>query len=142
MNIWNTWRRFAGDGSGSLMEMAIITPMMLLLSLGMLNLVLYGVAGIHANNAANYAARVGSVAQTDPEGAAASAAAAKLSVVGLGTYNVSVSSAGPRGSLVRVAIEYSVPSYIGQLAVMVGAPNGSLQTLQNTTTVYFRKEGW
>lgn len=140
--MMKTLKRFATDGSGSLMEMAIIMPMMLLLSLGMLNLVLYGVAGIHANNAANYAARRGSVAQVNPEGVAAAAAAQKLSVVNLGTYNVSVSSAGPRGSLVRVDITYSVPSYVGQLAVMVGAPNGSLQTLQNTTTVYFRKEGW
>ncbi|RMD60457.1 hypothetical protein D6833_09600 [Candidatus Parcubacteria bacterium] len=142
MKFWNTCKRFYGDTRGSLMEMAIITPMMLLLSIGMLNLVLYGIAGIHANNAANYAARVGAVAQSNPEAVAANAAAAKLSVVGLGTYNVSVSSAGPRGSLVRVAITYSVPSYVGQLAEMVGASSASLQALENTTTVYFRKEGW
>ncbi len=136
----NALKRFAADEDGSLMEMAIVTPMMLLLTLGMLNLVLFGVAGIHANNAANYAARMGSVAQTNPEGVAASAAARKLAVVGLGTYNVAVSSAGPRGSLVRVEVTYSVPSYIGQLMTLVGAP--AIQTMQNTTSVYFRKEGW
>ncbi len=136
----NALKRFAADEDGSLMEMAVITPMMLLLTLGMLNLALFGVAGIHANNAANYAARMGSVAQNNPEGVAAAAAASKLAVVGLGTYNVSVSSAGPRGSLVRVDVTYRVPSYIGQLMTLVGAP--ALSTLENTTSVYFRKEGW
>ncbi len=126
-------------GSG-IAEAAITLPVLLLVMLALFNMAIYGFAGIHAANAANFGARAGSVAQSDPVGEASAATWASLDAAPVGTYAVSVTSAGPRGSLLAVQVAYRVPNYFQGLAALFG---GNLPAeFQGTAVSYFRKEGW
>jgi len=62
---------------GDMVEGAMTMPLMALVALALVNLALAGYCSVTANNAANYAARVASVSQTDPVGRGWPAASAR-----------------------------------------------------------------
>jgi hypothetical protein len=121
-------------------EAAFALPVLLLVSLALVNLAVLGFAAVNAANAAEYAARVGSTALTNPGSAAYNAAAAKLAAVSVGSYTVSVSGGGAPGARVDVAVTYRVPNYFGGLAQLFGV--GTPGQFQGTARAFFRQEGW
>jgi hypothetical protein len=133
------WRRIA-SGRAELDEAALALPVLLLVSLALVNLALLGFAAVNAGNAAEYGARLGSVALADQAGAAYAAALAKVNAVQVGSYTVSVSGGGQPGSRIEVAVTYRVPNYFGGLARMFGVTMPSY--FQGTARAYFRREGW
>lgn len=133
------WRRIA-SGRAELDEAALALPVLLLVSLALVNLALLGFAAVNAGNAAEYGARLGSVALADQAGAAYAAALAKVNAVQVGSYTVSVSGGGRPGSRIEVAVTYRVPNYFGGLARMFGVNMPSY--FQGTARAYFRREGW
>lgn len=121
-------------------EAAFALPVLLLVSLALVNMALLGFAAVNASNAAEYGARMGSVALNNQAAAAYSAAQGKVAAVQVGTYAVSVSGGGSPGARVDVAVTYRVPNYFGGIARLFGAsaPN----QFQGTARAYFRQEGW
>ena len=124
----------------SLAEFAFAFPIILLATLGLITLGLVGFAAVSASNAANYGARMGSVAQSQPAHVAQSQALARLSHVNAGTYAVSVSGGTNPGDLVIVRVDYRVPNFYAGLANFFGASVS--EDIQGSTYAYFRKEGW
>lgn len=122
-------------------EAAFVLPVLLLVAIGLINLAILGFAAINANNAANYGARMGSVAQQNASGVAQSAAQEKLSAVRVGSYQVQVSGDSSPGGLLVVAVRYTVPNYIGGLAGWFGAASMPRE-FTGTAQAHFRKEGW
>ena len=133
-------QRFLRDRRGSLVEAALTLPLMVLITLGLINLALAGIVGLHANNAANYAARRGSVAQQASASVAASAAWEKLSAVKIGEYGVDVAASGGRGGTVNVVVSYRVPNYFASLASFFGG--GASAFIEGQSISTFRHEGW
>ncbi len=121
-------------------EAAFALPVVLLVSIGLVNLAILGFAAVNAANAANYGARMGSVAQSSPAQVAASAAQGKLAAVKVGSYTVSVSGGGQPGSRIEVAVTYRVPNYFGGLAGLFGV--GTPSQFQGIARATFRQEGW
>ena len=60
--------RWLRSRQGDMVEGALTLPVMILITLALVNLALAGFASVTASMAADYAARVGSVAQVDPAG--------------------------------------------------------------------------
>ena len=133
-------KRFIRDRRGSLVETALTLPIMVLVTLGLINLALAGIAGLHANNAANVGARRGSVAQQNSAAIAASAAWEKLSAVRIGEYGVDVAASGGRGGVVNVVVSYRVPNYFASLAGFFGG--GASAYIEGQAISTFRHEGW
>ncbi len=133
-------RQIARDRRAELEEAALVLPVLLLISVALINMAILGFAAINAGNAANYGARMGSVAQSNPAGVAASSANKMLSAAPVGTYAVSVSGSGRPGEVMTVQVRYTVPNYFGGLAGFFGASIPGNFT--NTATSYFRQEGW
>ncbi len=121
-------------------EAAFALPVLLLVSLALVNLALLGFAAVNASNAAEYGARMGSVAQSAQASVAAQQASAKVSAVRVGTYAVSVSGGGQPGSRIEVRVTYQVPNYFGALARLFGVNLPG--QFQGTARAYFRQEGW
>ncbi|WP_322508114.1 hypothetical protein [Anaerolinea sp.] len=121
-------------------EAAFALPVLLLVSLALVNLALLGFAAVNAGNAAEYGARIGSVALSNPAGEAYTAAQAKVNAVRVGSYSVSVTGGGSHGSRIEVAVTYRVPNYFGGLASLFGVNTAS--QFQGTARAYFRQEGW
>lgn len=121
-------------------EAAFALPVLLLVSLALVNLALLGFAAVNAANAANYGARMGSVAQSVPAQVAAEAAQGKLAAVKVGSYTVSVSGGGQPGSLITVTVTYRMPNYFNGLANLFGV--GTPSQFQGIARAYFRQEGW
>ena len=133
-------RKLLTDRRAEMDEAALVLPVLLLISIGLVNLGMLGFAALNAGNAANYGARMGSVAQSDPSGVAASSAYAMLSAAPVGTYSVSVSGSGLPGDVMIVQVSYTVPNYFGGLAGIFGVHTS--QNFTSTATSYFRQEGW
>ncbi|MDT8898267.1 hypothetical protein QYE77_08305 [Thermanaerothrix sp. 4228-RoL] len=121
-------------------EAALALPVLLLVSLALVNLALLGFAAVNAGNAAEYGARMGSVALANQPGEAYSAALTKVNAVRVGSYTVSVSGGGRPGARIEVAVTYRVPNYFGGLASLFGVSTPS--QFQGTARAYFRQEGW
>jgi len=134
------WIQRLGSRRAELDEAAFALPVLLLVSLALVNLAILGFAAVNAANAAEYAARVGSTALTNPSSAAYNAAAAKLSAVRVGNYTVSVTGGGAPGARVDVAVTYQVPNYFGGLARLFGVSLPG--QFQGTARATFRQEGW
>ena len=136
------FERWLSDKHGDLAQAALTLPILILVSLGLVNLALFGIAGMNATNAANYGARIGSVNQNNPAWAARQAALSKLNAASIGEYSVSVSHANGtgRGSLLQVRVTYSVPNYLRGLAALYGGKMSPRFT--KSTVSYFRMEGW
>lgn len=121
-------------------EAAITLPVVVLLTLAMVNLSMAWFVAVSASNAANYGARVGSVSQTNPAGYAIAATQARLATIGVGSYSVSASGGGYRGAQVHVAVDWAVPNYMGSLVSYLGG--GDQVNFRGTALSTFRQEGW
>ena len=132
--------RLFRDRRAELDEAALVLPVLLLISIGLVNLAILGFAAINAGNAANYGARMGSVAQSDASGVAISSAYQMLSAAPVGSYTVSVAASGQPGDMLIVQVSYTVPNYFGGLAGLFGVNTPGNFT--STVTSYFRQEGW
>lgn len=133
-------RRFLRDCKAELDEAALSLPIILLVSLGLINMTLFGSAAVNAANAANFGARMGSVAQSNPMGYAVSAAQQKLSALPIGEYSISTGGNASVGGVMWVTVQYSVPNYFQSLAGLFGV--STPDDLSGSVTQYFRKEGW
>ena len=126
------------DHRGDMVEGALTFPLMLLVTLALVNLALAGFASTTANYAAGYGARAGSVAQTDPAGRALEAAQHALQS-GVGEYDVAVTADTTPGGIVRVEVGWRVPNFYGSLMPIFGGAN---RPLAGRAISAFRKEGW
>jgi Flp pilus assembly protein TadG len=133
-------KRLILDRQGELDEAALVLPVLLLISLALINMAILGFAAVNAGNAANYGARMGSVAQTNPAGIAANSANKMLAAAPVGNYAVAVTGSDLPGDVMTVQIRYTVPNYFGGLAGFFGVSIPGSFT--NTATSYFRQEGW
>ena len=133
-------RKLLRDRRGELDEAALVLPVLLLISLALVNMAMLGFAAVNAGNAANYGARMGSVAQSNPAGVAIASANQMLAAAPVGTYAVSVSGSGLPGDMMTVQVRYTVPNYFGGLAGFFGV--GTPANFTHTATAYFRQEGW
>lgn len=124
---------------GDMVENAITIPVVLLATFALVNLAMAGYASVAANNAANYAARVASVHQTDPVGAALAACSHALQA-GIGQYNCSVSASTWPGGVVTVQVDWEVPNYFTGLLTIFGVSTEA--TIKGRAVSVFRKEGW
>jgi len=130
---------FLSDRSASMVESALTLPLLVLVTLALVNFALAGYASVTANNAVNYASRMGSVTQVNPAGAAYSAAHQTLRA-GVGDYTVTVEQADPQsGGRVVVRVHWSVPNFFAGLMPLFGA---QAAPLQGEALGVFRKEGW
>jgi len=121
-------------------EAAIVLPVVVLLTFAMINLSMAWYAGVAASNAANYGARIGSVAQSNPLTYAIAAAQTQLAAIGVGSYSVTASGGGFRGAQVIVSVDWAVPNYIGSLVSYLGG--GDTISFDGTALSTFRQEGW
>lgn len=121
-----------------MVEGALTMPLMALVALALVNLALAGYCSVTANNAANYAARVASVSQTDAAGRGLAAAQHALAS-GVGTYNVEVAADTAPGGQVTVRVGWEFPNIYGGLLPLFGGAN---QPLRGEAVAAFRKEGW
>jgi len=121
---------------GTMVEGAIVIPILLMVTLLIIQFGMLAYANQMAEEAARYGARVGSVTQKNPAGAAAAAAGSfASSAFGAGSPNVSVlAPGGVAGSTLKVRVEYQVPNIAGAFL-----PVGSLTASGEATT---RQEGW
>ena len=122
-------------------ETAIAMPVVVLITIALLNLTMAGFASVNANNAANYGARVGSVYQQNQASAAYNAAMQSVSYAKIGAYTVSVSGGGFPGAQISVQTNWSVPNLMGGLLSFFGGSSlGS--DIKGSATSVFRQEGW
>jgi uncharacterized membrane protein len=135
-----TWIRRILSRRAELDEAALVLPVLLLVSIGLINLAILGFAAVSANNAANYGARMGSVSLYDPQGTAYVYANRALAATRVGQYSVSVVGGGRPGDLIMVRVTYRVPNYFGGLARLLGVNTPTQFT--GSATAYFRQEGW
>ena len=127
------------DPQGDMVESALTMPLLILVTLAFVNLALAGFASVTANNAVNYATRLGSVDQRAP-GATAYAAAEEALAGGIGDYTIQVTQAdGFAGGRVSVTVRWSVPNFFAGLMPLFGAQAGALE---GEAVSVFRKEGW
>lgn len=133
-------KRFLADEHGDFVQAALTLPVILLVTLGLVNMALLGIAGINANNAANYGARRGSMAQRDVTSIAGAAAWEKINQAPVGTYSVSVAGGGGRGSRIAVQVSYQVPNFFGGLGTFFGRESSPM--FEKEVVSYFRQEGW
>jgi len=134
-------KRLGSDMRGSVMgEVAVTLPVVLVLTVALVNLALAGFASVAAANAANYGARAGSVAQRGPAGVAATAADRSLAQTMVGEYSVAAGGGGRPGSQITVSVRWSVPNYIGSLLSLLGG--GGAVEFKGVSTATFRQEGW
>ncbi len=132
-------RWILGEEGGSMVESAFTIPILILLAIALVNLSLAGFASVTASGAADYAARIGAVSQSNPAGAAAGAAVRMLRT-GVGRYHVSVSAASQPGGYVTVRVGWEVPNmFSGLLAFFGGHASGTIHGEAVSTQ---RKEGW
>jgi Flp pilus assembly protein TadG len=134
------FKQFVRDPRGDFAQFAFVAPILVLVSVGLVNLALFGIAGVNASNAANYGARVGSVSQRQQTQRAKIAALSKLDAISIGEYSVSVLGGQVRGSQISVRVTYSVDNYFASIGSLFGADMSP--KLSKTTVAYFRQEGW
>ena len=122
-------------------ETAIAMPVIVLITIALMNLTMAGFASMNANNAANYGARVGSVYQQGTAKAAYGAAMQSVSYAKVGTYSVSVTGGGFPCAQIDVQVEWNVPNLMGSLLNFLGGSSlGS--DFKGTAVSTFRQEGW
>ncbi len=122
-------------------ESAIAMPIMVLLTIALMNLTLAAFASVNANNAANYGARVGSVHQQAPASAAYAAAMQSINYAKIGSYSVSVTGGGFPGAQIDVQANWSVPNMMGGLLNFFGGSSLG-GDIKGSATSAFRQEGW
>ncbi len=121
-------------------ETAIAMPVIVLITIALMNLTLAGFASVNANNAANYGARVGSVHQQSAGSFAYGAAMQSVSHAKVGSYSVSVFGGGFPGAQINVQVGWDVPNFMGALLAFLGGGIGG--DLKGSAASVFRQEGW
>jgi len=132
-------RRLIRDRRGTeILEAAVTIPILVLLTLGMVQLGAMVYASQMAKEAARHGARMGSVAQVNPAGVAAAAAYNYArGVFPIGNPQVEIlAPGGVVGTELRVRVTYHVPNLVGGFP---GIPSGPLTTMGEATA---RQEGW
>lgn len=131
----------AERGSG-LVEMALTLPLVLLVSLVIIQFGVTAFAGSAAEAAARQGARVGSVAQVNP----ASYAVAEAQRVAFTSFSagnpqvIALAPGGVVGSELTLRVTYEVPNFIGFLGgLFAGLPSDSIMVSGQAS---FRREGW
>jgi hypothetical protein len=122
-------------------ETAIAMPVILLVTIALMNLTMAGFASVNANNAANYGARVGSVHQQGPAAAAYEATLQSISYAKVGDYTVSVSGGGFPGAQINVQVDWNVPNIMGGLLSFLGGSSFGAD-IDGSAVAVFRQEGW
>lgn len=121
-------------------QTAIVMPVLVFLTIALMNLTMAGFASVNANNAANYGARTGSVHQRNPGQAAYQGAMQSIRHAPIGDYSVRVSGGGFPGARIQVRVTWRVPNFLASLAALLG---GSLERdFTGTSISVFRQEGW
>ena len=133
-------RQYDTEKGQSMVETAIVLPPVLLVMFAMINLALAGFASVNASNAANYGARVASVAQHNQAGIAMAAAQEMVDQAMVGEYRVSAGGGGRRGAQIVVSVDWSVPNFFGGLAAVFGGNFSS--EIEGMARASFRQEGW
>ena len=130
------------DRGQALTEAALILPVVLLAVLGLVNLGQAAFVANTAKNAAQYGARMGSVAQANVVGVAVNAAHQQVAgAPGGGAYAVTViAPGGERGTTLALRVHWSVPNYIQGLLGLLGT--GAPAHWEGEADAYFRQEGW
>jgi hypothetical protein len=128
------------DRRGEMDEAAFVFPILLLISLALINLAMLGFASITAGNAANFGARMGSVAQSNASSIAYQMAASRTEAAPFGSYQVSVSGSGQPGTRVLVRVAFQVPNFFARLAGFFGVPMSP--EFSGSSEATFRQEGW
>ncbi len=121
-------------------ETAIVLPVIMLATMGLLDLTMAGFASVNANNAANYGARIGSVTQRGAGSAAYEGAYNAISHAEVGDYTVGVAGGGHPGALITVRVGWEVSNHFSQIATLWGG-TGNVQ-LAGESLASFRQEGW
>ena len=141
MKILRRIREFILDeDADEFAETAIVLPVIMLATMGLLDLTMAGFASVNANNAANYGARVGSVTQRGAGGAAYQAALSAISNAEVGSYAVGVSGGGFPGAQIAVRVEWEVPNHMSAIQTLWGG-TGDIN-LAGEAVASFRQEGW
>lgn len=122
-----------------MVEGALTLPLMALVALALVNLALAGYASVTANNAANVAARIAAMAQSDPVGQGLSAADQSLQA-GVGEYNVALSADPNPGGDVVAHVQWRVPNFFAGLLRLFGGSGAA--EISGEAVSRFRKEGW
>lgn len=123
-------------------EAAATIPVMLLILVAIVNLGMAIFAQQAVENAANYGARMGSVAQDCRSCAAYGAASSAIARSGVHNPSVEIlAPGGVVGSTLRIRVSGEIPDLgLGSLmAFFGGGMNGPLRTSAEAT---FRAEGW
>ncbi len=129
------------DGSG-LVELALILPIVLLLTLAIIQFGVLGFAASAADNAARQGARLGSVAVVNPAGyAVAEAQRVAETSFSIGQPQaIALAPGGVVGSELTIQVTYQVPNFVGWLvALFADVPSGPFPVSGQAT---FRHEGW
>jgi hypothetical protein len=134
-------RLFLSRRGDEFAESAIALPVIVLVTIALMNLTMAGFASVNANNAANYGARVGSVHQQSPANAAYDAAQESISYASVGEYQVAVSGGGFPGAQINVEVHWSVPNLLGGLMSFFGGESLGAG-IEGAATSVFRQEGW
>jgi len=128
--------------AGSMAEAAISMPVVLLILVFGLNVGRAGYAAMAARNAANYGARIGAVAGSNPYQYAKTAAETSLRQSGAaGEYavDVQVIGEGP-GAVITVTVTWSTPTIMSGLCRLFG--EGCPATFDGRARAVWRREGW
>lgn len=130
-------------GAAELIEAALTIPLVVLLTVAIVNLGLAVYASQMAEEAARYGVRVASVSQDNPAGRGAAAAYQFATEVlpGLGSPQVTVlAPGGVAGATIRIRVTYRVPNFLGGLAgLFPGLPRDDFVVVGEATA---RQEGW
>ena len=132
-------RRFLRDRCGTeVLEAAVTVPILVLLTLAILQFGTVVYASQMAKEAARHGARMGSVAQDNPAGRAAAAAYQYAQgVFPAGNPEVQIlAPGGVVGSELRIRVRYRVPNFVGGFP---GIPPGPYDVWGEATA---RQEGW
>ena len=121
-------------------QTALVLPIIMLATMGLLDITMAGFASVNANNAANYGARIGSVTQRGAAGAAYSGALISIAHAEVGDYIVNVSGGGFPGAKITVQVNWEVPNHMASISTLWGGPADS--RLAGASMSTFRQEGW
>ena len=130
------------ERGAALIELALTLPVVLLLTLMLIQFGVLAYAGSMAEQAARQGARVGSVAQVNPAGFAV-AEAQRVAYTGFAIGQpqvVALAPGGVVGSELTLRVTYQVPNFVGRLAGLFTSLPTDAFAVSGTAT--FRREGW
>ena len=121
-------------------QTALVLPVIMLSTMGLLDMTMASFAAVNANNAANAGARVGSVTQGGASGAVYEGAAMAISHAEVGEYGINVSGGGHPGASISVRVHWETPNHMASISTLWGSVSDS--QLSGEATASFRQEGW